>query len=42
MYNVKVVIIIGPMYRSALQQLREKLQASNGERKHINTEEVKK
>jgi hypothetical protein len=30
------------MYLSAWQQLRDKLQASTGERKYFNTEEVNK
>jgi hypothetical protein len=40
MCNGRVAIIIEPIYRSALQQLREKLQTNNGERKHINIQEV--
>jgi hypothetical protein len=42
MRNVKVMIIITSIYWSAWQQLRDKLQASTEERKHINTEEVNK
>jgi hypothetical protein len=42
MHNVGVIIINKPIYWSALQQLRDKLQALTGERKNINTEEVNK
>jgi hypothetical protein len=36
------MIIIKPIYWSAWQRLRDKLQASTGERKHINTEGMNK
>jgi hypothetical protein len=42
MRNVKAMLIIMSIYWSAWVQLRDKLQASTGERKHINTEEVNK
>jgi hypothetical protein len=40
-HNMKVRILI-EYYCSAWQQRRDKLQASTGERRHINTEEVNK
>jgi hypothetical protein len=40
MRNVKVMIIIKSIHGSVWQQLIDKLQASIGERKHINAEEV--
>jgi hypothetical protein len=42
MCNMRVIIVIKSIYWSARQQLRDKLQASTGERKHINTEEANK
>jgi hypothetical protein len=36
------MIIFKPIYWSAWQRIRDKLQASTGERRHINTEKVKK
>jgi hypothetical protein len=42
MCDVKVMITMKSIYGSASQQQRDKLHASNGERKHIKTEEVKK
>jgi hypothetical protein len=42
MRNMKVIIIIKSIYWSAWQQPRDKLLASNGERKQISTEEAKK
>jgi hypothetical protein len=40
MRDVKVRIVIKSIYRSAWQQLRDKLQANTGERKRINEEVV--
>jgi replication initiation and membrane attachment protein DnaB len=40
--NVKVMIIIKSIYWSAWQQLRDKLQASTGERKQTNVEDMNK
>jgi hypothetical protein len=42
MCNMKVMLIITYIYWSAWKQIREKLQASTGGGKHINTEEVNK
>jgi hypothetical protein len=42
MRNVKVMLVFTSIYWIVRQQLRDKLQAITGERKHINTEEVNK
>jgi hypothetical protein len=42
MLNVEVMLTIYPIYWSSWQQLKDKLETSTEERKHVNTEEINK